>query len=362
MRSALWSALFCGVGMSAAAQERTVTFEEPSPVAITGFAVGRADYDRVTRSNTFTAGKIGVSFFKPVGDAYLFAQLTTALEDGATATDIDNLLVSWTPHTANKWSLAIGRFDAPIGFERDDEPLNLIPTNSFNFIHARPGKLTGVQVHYTASSRVDAWWVVANGWDVTVDNNRGKTGLARIQWIPIPWVTLAVTGVYGPERDSTDANQRSLLSSDLTIDRGRVIVGAELNVGREQDPAGNPTWRGGAVTAFLRLTRSLGFTARYDQLEDPDGLLTGTPEILRSVTVGPMWYFSSAREGIFSNIEHTRFHLPQIALRGAVRADWSSQPFFADASGGLQGSNTRGVLELVYIFQAEGLMLYDLRH
>ena len=85
-------------------------------------------------------------------------------------------------------------------------------------------------------------------------------------------------------------------------------------------------------------------------MEDTDGLLTGTPQILRSVTVGPMWYSSSAREGIFSNIEHTRFHLPQIALRAAVRADWSSQPFFADASGALQGANTTGVLELVYVF------------
>jgi hypothetical protein len=350
MRSALWSALLCGVGMSAAAQQRAVTFEEPSPVSITGFAVGRADYDRVIRSNTFTAGKIGVSFFKPVGDAYLFAQLTTALEDGASSTEIDNLLVSWTPHTANKWSLAFGRFDAPIGFERDDEPLNLIPTSSFNFTYARPGKLTGVQVHYTASSRVDVWGVVANGWDVTVDNNRGKTGLARIQWIPIPWVTLAFTGVYGPERDSSDANQRSLFSSDLTIDRGRVIVGAEANVGREQQGGGNPSWRGAAVTGFLKMSRHVGLTARYDQMEDTDGLLTGTPQILRSVTVGPMWYFSSAREGIFSNIEHTRFHLPQIALRAAVRADWSSTPFFTDATGALQSSNTKGVLELVYVF------------
>jgi len=350
MRSALGSALLCGVGMSAAAQQRAVTFEEPSPVSITGFAVGRADYDRVIRRNTFTAGKIGVSFFKPVGDAYLFAQLTTALEDGASSTEIDNLLVSWTPHTANKWSLAFGRFDAPIGFERDDEPLNLIPTSSFNFTYARPGKLTGVQVHYTASSRVDVWGVVANGWDVTVDNNRGKTGLARIQWIPIPWVTLGFTGVYGPERDSSDANQRSLFSSDLTIDRGRVIVGAEANVGREQQGGGNPSWRGAAVTGFLKMSRHVGLTARYDQMEDTDGLLTGTPQILRSVTVGPMWYFSSAREGIFSNIEHTRFHLPQIALRAAVRADWSSTPFFTDATGALQRSNTKGVLELVYVF------------
>lgn len=350
MRSALWCALLCGITTGAAAQDKEVTFEEPQPVTVSGFAVGTADYDRVTRSNTFTAGKLGVSLFKSVGDAYVFAQLTTALENGASSTDIDNLLVSWTPHSANKWSLGFGRFDAPIGFERDDEPLNFIPTNSFNFTYARPAKLTGVQVHYTASPRVDMWAVAANGWDVTQDNNRGKTALARVQWIPIPWVTLGFTGVYGPERDSSDAHQRSLLSTDLTVDRGRLIVGAEANVGKEQESGGNPTWRGAALTGFWRVTRHVGVTARYDQLEDTHGLLTGTPQILRSVTVGPMWYFSSAREGIFSNIEHTRFHLPQVAVRAAIRADWSSTPFFADANGAPQSSNTKAVVELVYVF------------
>ena len=350
MRSALWCALLCGITTGAAAQDKEVTFEEPQPVTVSGFAVGTADYDRVTRSNTFTAGKLGVSLFKSVGDAYVFAQLTTAVEDGASSTEIDNLLVSWTPHTANKWSLGFGRFDAPIGFERDDEPLNFIPTNSFNFTYARPGKLTGVQVHYTASPRVDVWAVAANGWDVTQDNNRGKTALARVQWIPIPWVTLGFTGVYGPERDSSDAHQRSLLSTDLTVDRGRLIVGAEANLGKEQESSGNPTWRGAAVTAFWRVARHVGVTARYDQMEDTNGLLTGTPQILRSVTVGPMWYFSSAREGIFSNIEHTRFHLPQIAVRAAIRADWSSTPFFTDANGAPQSSNTKAVVELIYVF------------
>ena len=350
MRSALWCALLCGITTGAAAQDKEVTFEEPQPVTVSGFAVGTADYDRVTRSNTFTAGKLGVSLFKSVGDAYVFAQLTTAVEDGASSTEIDNLLVSWTPHTANKWSLGFGRFDAPIGFERDDEPLNFIPTNSFNFTYARPSKLTGVQVHYTASPRVDVWAVAANGWDVTQDNNRGKTALARVQWIPIPWVTLGFTGVYGPERDSSDAHQRSLLSTDLTVDRGRLIVGAEANLGKEQESGGNRTWRGAAVTAFWRVARHVGVTARYDQMEDTNGLLTGTPQILRSVTVGPMWYFSSAREGIFSNIEHTRFHLPQVAVRAAVRADWSSTPFFADAKGAPQSSNTKAVVELIYVF------------
>src|SRR5712692_4790890 len=269
MRNALCGVLLCGCAANAAAQGTPVTLEEPQPVTVTGFAVGRADYDRVGRSNSFTAGKIGVSLFKPVGEAYLFAQLTTALEGGEAATEIDNLLVSWTPQRANRWTLAFCRFDAPIGFERDDEPLNLIATNSFNFKYARPSKLTGLQVHYTASPRLDVWAAAANGWDVAVDNNRGKTVLARAQWIPMPWVTLGVTGAYGPERDATDAHQRSLLSSDLTVDRGRVIVGAELNAGREQNGgAGALAWRGAAATAFWRVTRNLGLAACYDHMED----------------------------------------------------------------------------------------------
>ena len=88
MRNTLCGVLLCGCAASAAAQGTPVTFEEPQPVAVTGFAVGRADYDRLARSNSFTAGKIGVSLFKPVGEAYLFAQLTTALEDGQTSTEI----------------------------------------------------------------------------------------------------------------------------------------------------------------------------------------------------------------------------------------------------------------------------------
>src|SRR5256885_1511967 len=122
MRRAPWCALLCCVAASAAAQERAVTFEEPQPVSVTGFTVGRADYDRLARSNSFTAAKIGVSLFKPAGDVYLFAQLTTALEGAQTSTEIDNLLVSWTPQRADQWTVAVGRVDATIGLARGGEP------------------------------------------------------------------------------------------------------------------------------------------------------------------------------------------------------------------------------------------------
>ena len=350
MRSALWSALLCSFVAQAAAQGVPVTFQEAPPVAITGFAVGTAGFDRIAHTSSFAAGKLAVALFKPVGDAYLFAQLTTALDNGETSTEIDNLIVNWTPHTASRWSVGFGRFDAPLGFERDDEPLNLLPTSSFNFAYARPSKLTGAIVRYTASPTVQLAAAASNGWDVATDNNRGKTGILRAEWRVRSGVTLGVAGIYGPERDSTDAHQRSLMSADLTLDAGRLILGAEVNLGREQETPANLAWAGGALTGFYRLGRTLGIAARYDHLDDSDGALTGAGQVLRSFTVGPMWFYQRAEEGIFANIEHTTFHLPQIALRAALRVDYSTQPFFANDQGGLERGNTTGVIELLYLF------------
>jgi len=350
MRIALASALLCCLAARAGAQGVPVSFEEPQPVAVTGFAVGTVDYDHAARTNDFVAGKIAVALFKPVGDVYFFGQLTTALEDGEPATEIDNLIVSWTPHNATRWSLAFGRFDAPIGFERDDEPLNLIPTNSFNFAFARPVKLTGLITRYTASPRLQLAGGITNGWDVTVDNNRDKTGLVRADWLIHDGITLGVAGMYGPEEDGTDAHQRSLFSSDLTIDAGRFVVGAEVNLGNQRDDPENESWLWGAVTGFYRLARTLGIAARYDIFDDPDGIRTGTAQTLSSFTVGPMWFWRRGQEGIFANIEHTSFHLPQVAVRAAVRFDHSTQDFFPNSDGGLQTSNTRAIIEVLYLF------------
>ncbi len=72
MRNAWWCLLGVLAAHAAAAQESQVSFEEPQPVTLTGFAVGQAGYDRALKANGFTAGKMALSLFKPVGDAYFF--------------------------------------------------------------------------------------------------------------------------------------------------------------------------------------------------------------------------------------------------------------------------------------------------
>src|SRR6266566_8437127 len=137
-------ALLGGAGRLGAAQGGNADLEEKTPLVVSGFAVGLGSYDRNLAQSTALGSKIAVSFFRPWSDQlYLFAQLTTHLEkadSGAVEThvEIDNLIINWTPAHLSALTLSFGRFDAQIGFERDDEPLNLVPTTSFTFENARP--------------------------------------------------------------------------------------------------------------------------------------------------------------------------------------------------------------------------------
>ncbi len=357
MRSALSCALSCVLAATAAAQERQVTFEEQKQVTVSGFAVGLAQYDRNLDRNTAGATKFALSVFRPWSDhLYFFGQLTTHVAQHDTTpphthVEIDNLIVNWTPPGASAVNVAFGRFDAPIGFERDDEPLNLIPTGSFNFEFARPAKLTGAMVRYAMSPRATLGVFAANGWDEELDNNTGKTGGARLQLFPAAGAAVGLNALYGPEEDGTNAGQRTLLTADATLQPvAQLIVGLEANHGSQRAAGTGLTWTGGVATVFWRFARSVGLTVRGEVLDDPDGVATGTVQTLRSLTIAPWYFYQEAEEGVFSSIENTSFRLPAFAVRPAIRFDSSTQPFFEDASGGLRRSNLSAVVELVYLF------------
>ncbi|MGH7645578.1 MAG: outer membrane beta-barrel protein [Gemmatimonadales bacterium] len=359
MRAARLALLLCGSATIAAAQERAVSFEEPPAVVVSGFAVGTASHDRNLEENTFAGSKIALSLFRPWGDhLYLFAQLTTHLEAPADPTQepethvgIDNLIVNWTPPGATALSLAFGRFDAPLGFERDDEPLNLIPTNSFNFALARPAKLTGAMARYALGPRATVGLWLANGWNEELDNNTGKTVGARLQLFPATGVAVGLNALYGPEEEGTNGKQRTLVTADATLQpMSPFILGLEVNRGWQRDAGTNFGWTGAVATAFWRFARTFGLSVRGEVLDDADGVRTGTPQTLRSLTISPWYFYREAQEGVFTNVEHTTFRLPALSVRPAIRFDDSDQAFFPDAAGGLRQSNVSAVLEFVYVF------------
>lgn len=336
-----------------AAQGGEVDLDEKSPLVVSGFAVGTTGYDRNLARNTALASKIALSLFRPWSDQlYLFGQLTTHVEvhdsePADTHVEIDNLIVNWTPARASALSLSFGRFDAPIGFERDDEPLNLVPTTSFTFENARPVKFTGLMARYAVSPKISVLGLVANGWNEEADNNSGKTAGLKLQAFPASGLAVAVGALYGPEEDSTNAAQRTLLTGDATWQpSSRLILQAEAHRGSQP----GVSWTGVVAQAFWRAGRATGVTVRGEVLDDPDGATTGTPQTLRSFTISPWYFYREAQEGVFSNVEFTTFRLPAFSLRPAVRIDHSSQPVFEAKDGSLKRSNLTALVELVYLF------------
>src|SRR3989441_2306157 len=225
----IWKSAICLVvlcvtlGRRGAAQGGNVDLEEKAPLVVSGFAVGLGSYDRNLAQNTALGSKIALSLFRPWSDQlYLFGPLTTHLEQAdsgppQTAIEIDNLIINWTSARLSALTVSFGRFDAPIGFERDDEPLNLIPTTSFTFENARPVKFTGLMARYTVSPRVSVLGLVANGWNQAADNNSGKTGGLKVQLFPASGAAVAFGALYGPEENATNGSQRTLLTADATL-------------------------------------------------------------------------------------------------------------------------------------------------
>ncbi len=345
--------VYAALAHRAMAQDSSVTFGDQPAVTVSGFAVGNAGYDRNLAQGTALASKIALSLFRPWSDhLYLFGQLTTHLEVAdsgppETHVEIDNLVINWMPPKLSALSLSFGRFDAPIGFERDDEPLNLVPTSSFTFENARPVKFTGLLARYAVNPKISVLGLVANGWDAEVDNNSGKTAGLKLQVFPSSNFAIAAGALYGPEDDSTTSSKRTLLTSDLTWQPMQsLIVQAEAHFGSE--PGVN--WTGVVGQAFWRFSQSTGLTVRGDVFDDPDGVRTGTAQTLQSLTVSPWYFYREAQEGVFSNVELTSFRLPAFSLRPAVRFDHSSQPVFETKDGTLKQSNVTALVELVYVF------------
>jgi hypothetical protein len=362
-----------------------------SDFRISGFGVADYGYQFNTDNNTFGATKLALSVFTRAGPyVSFFGQFTTLFEferpgeeeeeeegallevtsqaaagrlsssggeegeEGAVLeTEIDNLILSVTVPGFTNLTFWLGRFDAPLGFERDDEPLNFQPTLSFNFEFARPVKFTGLLARYVPIPQLAIAGYVVNGWDVALDNNNAKTLGGRVSFLPHEYTAISLNGVYGAEKEDNTDDKRFLLDADFTVQPVRaLILGGEFNYGTEENSAedgGDADWIGGLLTGFIRFTRHFGVTLRYDVLDDKDGGRTGASRTLQSFTVAPMVFYRSAVSGIFANIPGTSFELPQFQVRGGLRYNKSSNPFFAGAEG-LEEDEWQVVAEGVFVY------------
>ncbi len=343
--------------------------EDPSrKLIINGFGVGTYATNFNTSENSFADSVLAVSLSKLINDQLsVFAQLTTARETSSpflgdqgtfasdVSTDIDNLQISWAPSPQRGLQVTFGKFDSPLAIERDDAPLNFYATSSFTFDFARPVKFTGAQLHEAFSPRFEGWAIVGNGWDNDTDNNKAKTGALYGLWNLSPRFHFGLGLIQGGEKDGQTGDQRTTAIATILMQPAEAwVVGGESIAGSEPHSAaggGTAKWYADMFFVHHRFGRHLAGTLRADYLDDLGGSRTGTPQILRSVTVSPQYLFGGGFYGIYRTLDRTSLRLPEFTLRLDLRWDRSSEAVFRSSTVGVgRNDGYSATLQTVFLF------------
>src|SRR5438445_262171 len=200
-------------------------------------------------------------------------------------------------------------------------------------------------IHYDWSDTFYTELYVVNGWNVTVDNNNGKTFGPSIGWSPSPQFSFYLNYLVGPEQNNNTTNYRHLIDSQVNLTPiDPLNIGLNFDYGFEfNNPAAiaagtgkNAEWWD--LTGYLRykVTEKLEPVVRVEYYRDADTFTTGVKQSLQGYTF-TLNYKLDVIKGT------------ALLLRPEIRYDKSSAPFFSDRSGFQRTNNQTTVgIGLVY--------------
>lgn len=161
-----------------------------------GFALNWAGINAAYSSDTI-GGTLGLRF-GPGANIY-----NAGADDANGLTYVKQAYATWK--AVDKLTLDFGKWDEPFGSEVADSQLNMNYSRSILFTFAQPLFFTGLRADYAASDQLDVKVFAANGWNNSVDNNRGKTIGAQIMVKPADPVVLYIGYAGGPEQTDVQA-------------------------------------------------------------------------------------------------------------------------------------------------------------
>lgn len=343
---------------------------------IHGFGIADYEANFSSGENSFDASALALSIYDSVLSNRLsfFGQLTahrseedlfsgseqetTSEEAGGTETEIDNMFANWVISSSHGIDLTFGKFDSPLGLERDDAPLNFQATNSFVFEFARPVKFTGLMLHQAVSPKFDGYAIVANGWDSDVDTNSSKTGALYGVWSPSLAAHFGLGAIEGREGELS-LKRSTVVGTVLVQPASNWVFGGEAVAGRQkrpQDAPGSDTWSGATLFLHHRFEANApgggawALTLRGETLDDSNAARTGIAQRLTSVTISPQWLVGGSYFGPFHYLARTTLELPRASVRLDLRWVESNRNVFDHGEGVLKQRRTSATLQFVYVF------------
>jgi hypothetical protein len=254
------------------------------------------------------------------------------------------------PHllTSGGVDFRVGKFYTLLGREVYPAPDTDFYSRTYENVVGTPFTHTGILATVHATGNLDVVAGVVEGWDVFEDNNDRPSYQAALIWNSTDkrfnWTTVWISG---PEQPDNDQNDRTLITSYLTLKFGaddRWLLATGGHVGHEQNavaaPAGgfhDAEWYAYSVHLFYALDPRwrLGFRAEW--FRDDDAARTA---VLKRPGFAASFY--DVTVGVTCRLREN------LRIRPEARYDWTpdAQPFDDQT----RKSQTTAAVDLIWQF------------
>ncbi len=205
---------------------------------------------------------------------------------------VEQAYVQYVAPIGNGIDIKAGRFVTIAGAEVIESKDNWNTSRSLLFNNAIPFTHNGVLASYTINDMVDVKAGVVNGWDSSIDNNKGKTILAAVSLHPMAGLDITQNYIIGKEQARTvmgaggtptagnaaERNLRHLLDTVVAWtpnpenDRWKVLANFDLGwEERGTSVEGVSVWHGVALGTKYDVNDKLTLAARWEYFADNDG-------------------------------------------------------------------------------------------
>lgn len=186
----------------------------------------------------------------------------------------------------------MGKFVTHIGGETIAGIKNNNFSHAFFYTYAIPFQDTGIRINYSWTDTFYTELYVLNGWNVTTDNNSGKTIGPSIGWTfgPFSWY---LNYLAGPEQANNNSNLRQLIDTQLFLSLGALNLALNYDMGTEENAldtdgdgvADDVSWNGITGWVRYRVTEAFEPSLRVEWYNDEDGFTTGLKQKLTGITL-----------------------------------------------------------------------------
>jgi hypothetical protein len=230
--------------------------------------------------------------------------------------DLTEAYVDYVAPLGNGLKLRFGKFVTYHSAEVIEARDNFNYSRSFLFNFAVPFTHTGFMAGYKFSDAFTANLYLVNGWDVTDDNNKGKTLGMGFVLTPIDPVQLNFNLMVGAEQPDNSTHYRFLFDwmGAFKITKKLTLMANVDYAHEDNDPlngGGDSQWYGAALYAKCEFIDFFAAAIRAEYFNDRDGVRTGIRQELKEITL-------TADFNVAKNL----------LVRPEYRHDWSDQKAF----------------------------------